>query len=95
MSLRISKTDHKKIIAYALERLQGKIDYTDIAFNLLPTHFTMRECQNVYELILNKKIDNFRRKVNEYVESTGEYRQGTQFRTAELYRVNKNRTSKF
>ena len=87
--------DHKKIIAYALERLQGKIDYTDIAFNLLPTHFTMRECQNVYELILNKHIDNFRRKVNEYVESTGEYRQGTQFRTAELYRVNKNRTSKF
>ena len=87
--------DHQKIISYALERLQGKIDYTDIAFNLLPTNFTMRECQNVYELILNKKIDNFRRKVNEYVESTGEYRQGTQFRTAELYRVNKNRTSKF
>ena len=87
--------DHKKIICYAMERLKGKIEYTDIAFNLLPTNFTMRECQNVYELILNKHIDNFRRKVNEYVESTGEFKQGTQFRTAELYRVNKNRTSKF
>ena len=87
--------DHKKIIEYALERLRGKIDYTDIAFNLLPTEFTMRECQNVYELILNRQIDNFRRKVNEYVENTGEYKQGTQFRTAELYKVRKSRSSKF
>ena len=87
--------DHKKIIEYAFERLQNKIEYSDIAFNLLPNKFTMRECQSVYELILGRQIDNFRRKVNEYVENTGEFKQGTQFRTAELYQVSKYRNSKF
>lgn len=87
--------DHKKIIQYALERLQGKIEYTDIAFNLLPIEFTMRECQNVYELILDRQIDNFRRKVSEYVLPTNKMKQGKQFRSAELYVLNKDRTSKF
>ena len=31
--------DHEKIIQYALNRLRGKLDYTTIAFNLLPEEF--------------------------------------------------------
>ena len=87
--------DHKKIIEYALERLKGKIEYTDIAFNLLPTHFTMRECQKVYELILGRDIDNFRRKISQYVESTELKLEGKQFNPATLYKLKKDRVSNF
>ncbi len=87
--------DHKRIICYALDRLKGKIDYTDIAFNLLPSYFTLRECQNVYELILNKNIDNFRRKISQYVEPTDKMLEGMQFNPAKLYRLKKNRSSNF
>ncbi|HCI79828.1 MAG TPA: NUDIX hydrolase, partial [Ktedonobacter sp.] len=47
--------DHDKILNYALTRLRGKLDYTTIAFNLLPEQFTLRELQRVYEIILHKK----------------------------------------
>lgn len=57
--------DHKRILAYALERLRNKLDYTPIAFQLLPQKFTLTELQRVYEIILGKKIDkrNFRKKL--------------------------------
>ena len=35
--------DHKQIIEYALERIKGKIEYTDIAFNLMEEYFTLSE----------------------------------------------------
>ncbi len=37
--------DHAKILEYALDRLRGKLDYTNIAFSLLPEQFTLRELQ--------------------------------------------------
>ena len=57
--------DHKKIISYALERLRGRIEYTNIAQHLLPEKFTLSELQNVYEVILDKVLDkrNFRKKI--------------------------------
>src|SRR5579864_8570777 len=33
--------DHAKILEYALDRLRGKLDYTNIAFSLLPEQFTL------------------------------------------------------
>lgn len=87
--------DHKKIIEYAFDRLKGKIEYTDIAFNLLPTNFTMGECQKVYELILGRPITNFRRKVSHYVEPTAHKLEGKQFNPATLYTVKKDIDSHF
>jgi len=57
--------DHKKILKDTLERIRGKVSYTDIAFNLLPEKFTWTELQNVYEIILGKRLlrSNFRRKI--------------------------------
>jgi 8-oxo-dGTP diphosphatase len=57
--------DHSKILAYALERLRYKLEYTTVGFQLLPKKFTLSEVQAVYEAILGKPIDkrNFRRKM--------------------------------
>lgn len=57
--------DHKDIIAMALERLSGKLAYTNIISALLPTHFTLTELQQAYEIILSRKFDkrNFRKKM--------------------------------
>jgi len=57
--------DHEGIIQYTVARLRGKLDYTTIAFRLLPPEFTLSEVQSVHEAILNRKLDkrNFRKKV--------------------------------
>lgn len=79
--------DHAHIIAFALERLRGKIEYTDIAMNLLPTKFTLTSLQQVYEAILDKTLlgANFRRKIKEWVEETEEYAENGGHRPSKLY----------
>ena len=49
----------------ALWRLRNKVGYADVAFQLLPRNFTLSQLREVYEVILNRKLDptNFRRKV--------------------------------
>ncbi|GAB4438126.1 MAG: NUDIX domain-containing protein [Anaerolineae bacterium] len=84
--------DHDAILDYALQRLRYKIEYSAVAFQLLPEEFTLRELQEVYMVILNDyELDkaNFRKKLqregNEVVEPTGRFRE-TGGRPAELYR---------
>jgi len=57
--------DHHIIIEMALQRLQGKIRYRPIGFELLPDKFTLTELQNLYETVLCVSLDkrNFRRKI--------------------------------
>ncbi len=57
--------DHSIILRDLLERIQGKLLYTPIAFSLLDQHFTWTELQEIYEIILGKKLTtpNFRRKL--------------------------------
>ncbi len=57
--------DHNAIAAYALQRLQTKLGYTNIVYSLLPREFTLAEIQEIYEVILNQQLDrrNFRRKI--------------------------------
>src|SRR6266567_8359489 len=84
--------DHEKILQYSLERLRGKLDYTTIAFSLLPEQFTLRELQRVYEIILHKKLDkrNFRKKIlaTGILEDTGDKKMEGTHRPARLYRFN-------
>jgi 8-oxo-dGTP diphosphatase len=58
--------DHGRIVAYALERLRNKLEYTTVGFQLLPAKFTLGELQAVYEAILRRRLDkrNFRRKID-------------------------------
>lgn len=57
--------DHNIIAAYALTRLQAKLGYTNIVYSLLPREFTLAELQDIYEVILDERLDrrNFRRKL--------------------------------
>jgi 8-oxo-dGTP diphosphatase len=57
--------DHAHIIAYAHQRLQWKIEYTNVAKEILPKKFKMSELQKIYETITGKVIDkrNFQKKI--------------------------------
>jgi len=67
--------DHGRIIETGVQRLRGKIDYTDIAFHFLNDSraFTLGELQTVYEAVLEKTVDgsNFRRTIQNRYEDTG------------------------
>ncbi len=56
--------DHKHILDVCTQWLQKRIQEHPLAFNLLPVKFSLRQLQNVYEAILDVKLDrrNFRKK---------------------------------
>ena len=58
--------DHQHILSVALERLRGKLSYTNIGFELLPQKFTLSQLQRVHEAILGETLDkrNFRKRVD-------------------------------
>ncbi|HEX5416567.1 MAG TPA: NUDIX domain-containing protein [Chloroflexota bacterium] len=43
--------DHARIVEYATRRLREKIEYTPLAFHVLPERFTMSELRHLYEVI--------------------------------------------
>jgi 8-oxo-dGTP diphosphatase len=84
--------DHKEILSYAVKRLRDRLEYSPIAFQLLPKKFTLTQLQRTYEIILNTELDkrNFRKKImslgilNEYEEFT----KASSKRPARLYGFN-------
>lgn len=62
--------DHEDIVDMALTRIRGKLDYTNIAFDLVPATFTIPELRHVYGIVLGKPMDpgNFRRSFNRWLE---------------------------
>ena len=66
--------DHRDILADALERLAGKIEYTLTASKLLPEEFALYQLRHVYEAVWNtEKLDagNFTRKMSGSLTGTG------------------------
>jgi 8-oxo-dGTP diphosphatase len=57
--------DHQTILRMAHERLRGKVRYQPLGFELLPTKFTLRQIQHLYEVVLDRPLDkrNFRKKI--------------------------------
>lgn len=84
--------DHAKILIYAIERLKNKVEYTTIAFNLMPEKFTLTKLQQVYEILLDKPLlkANFRRKIADMVIETEEYEENAGHRPSKLYKFNPN-----
>lgn len=84
--------DHPLVIVTGLERLKNKIEYTDIAFNLMPKYFTLSELQQVYEIILNKRfiIPDFRRRIKDKVIKTDKLERDGGHRPSYLYKYKSN-----
>lgn len=57
--------DNGSVLRYAVQRLRYKLEYTNVAYSLLPEQFTMSQLQTVYETILGRRLDkrNFRKRV--------------------------------
>lgn len=82
--------DHGDMLALAVRRLRGKLDYSEVAFALLPEVFALRDLQRVHEAILGTRLNKpaFRRRMLDggRLEATGERETGASFRPAELFR---------
>lgn len=82
--------DHDQIVWAARERLAAKLEYSTIAFQLMPEYFTLSELQSVYETIYGNPVDkrNFRKRVLalEHIEATDRKRRNGSHRPARLYR---------
>lgn len=82
--------DHADILGLAMLRLRGKLDYSAVAFALLPELFTLRALQDVHEAILGMPLNKpgFRRRMLDrgWLEATGARETGASFRPAELFR---------
>ncbi|MGU3667709.1 NUDIX hydrolase [Methylobacterium sp. A49B] len=86
--------DHADILALAVKRLRGKLDYTDVGFALLPEHFTLRQLQDVHAAIRGAPHNKsaFRRRMRDrgWIAPTGAREAGTAFRPAELFRFDRS-----
>ena len=80
--------DHACVILAGVERIRNKINYTDIVFNMMPEYFTLGELQQVYEVILNKKLLDpaFRRIIADKVEKSTKMRTGGGHRPSVLFK---------
>ncbi len=84
--------DHKMILDVCYQRLQRRIQEHPLGFNLLPDKFSLRELQNLYEAILDIKLDrrNFRKKFfsMDFLIDTEEYEVDVPHRPGKLYKFN-------
>lgn len=57
--------DHKEILSTAIKRLQAKITYEPIGFELLDSKFPFSDLEKLYTTLLGREIDrrNFRKKI--------------------------------
>ena len=78
------------VMNYATVRLRAKLEYSAIAFHLMPRAFTLAELQLAYESILGAQLDkrNFRRRMatSGMLEETADMRREGPHRPARLYR---------
>ena len=87
--------DHDTIFPAALTRLQGKVRYQPIGFELLPPKFSLTQLQRMYEIILERPLDkrNFRKKILslDILQDLGEVEQDVAHRAAQLYRFDEKK----
>src|SRR5262249_7011010 len=82
--------DHARIVADGLERIRGKLWYSNIAVGLLPAEFTIAEARAVYEQLAGVSYDpgNFSRdlRASGLVAATGHISEGRVGGPAHLFR---------
>ncbi|MFK7808357.1 MAG: NUDIX domain-containing protein [Saprospiraceae bacterium] len=88
--------DHSNIIETALLRLQGKLTYEPIGFELLDKKFPFSELEKLYATVLNRKLDrrNFKKKIMKFgflIETKQKQKHSGSGRPGFLYRFNERR----
>src|SRR5262249_34843495 len=82
--------DHADILGLAVKRLRGKLDYSPVGFQLLPTEVTLRHLQESHEAVRGERPnkDSFRRRMlaSGQLEATGSHEREVVHRPAEMYR---------
>lgn len=85
--------DHNEILAQAIRKLQTKVRYEPIGFELLPKKFKLSQLQDLYESILDVKLDkrNFRKKLlsMNLLVQLNETEQDVAHRAARLFKFDK------
>lgn len=80
----------RAIVEAATRTIQSRLDQAPIAFRFLPSTFTLSELQQMYELLLGKRLHkaSFRRALQGawLVEPTDEWRSEGRGRPAQLFR---------
>lgn len=84
--------DHRLVVDESYQWLQKRIQEHPLAFNLLPEKFSLRELQNLYEVILGVELDrrNFRKKFfsMDFLEDLDQYEENVPHRPGKLYKFN-------
>lgn len=87
--------DHEHVLAAAVERLEGKLWWSNITVGMLPGPFALSDARRVYEAIAQARYDpaTFGRdlKATGLIEATGEQRAAGPGRPAAMYRFTSNR----
>jgi 8-oxo-dGTP diphosphatase len=82
--------DHQEIFDTCLLQLQKRVQEHPLGFNLLPKKFSLRDLQNLYEAILDIKLDrrNFRKKFfsMDFLIDLNEMEQDVSHRPGKLYK---------
>lgn len=85
--------DHNQILDFGFKHLKHKVRHEPIGFNLLPEKFTLLQLQEMYEAILEIKLDksNFRRKLAKMklLINCKEKQKDVSHRAAGLYKFDK------
>jgi 8-oxo-dGTP diphosphatase len=87
--------DHIGIIKVAYNRLQGKVTYQPIGFELLPSKFPFSQLQSLYETILDRNFDrrNFRKKFIslDIIDQLNEKQVDVPYKAGSLFKFNKKK----
>ena len=85
--------DHDIVIVSGIEKIKEKVNSSDIVFNMMPEYFTLGDLQQVYEVLLGKKLLDcpFRRIIASKVEKTDKMKTGEGHRPSYLYKYKKKK----
>ena len=87
--------DHPEIVENGKKHLQHKVRHEPIGLYLLPKKFTLLQLQELYEALLETKLDkpNFRRKILKmnFLVDCKEKQQNVSHRAANLYRFDQKK----
>ncbi len=90
--------DHQEIFNTCYSRLQKRVQEHPVGFSLLPSKFSLRELQNLYEAILGVKLDrrNFRKKffAMDFLIDLDEIEEKVPHRPGKLYKFNYSKYEK-